>query len=770
MRNWRLAILCLCCGLLVSGCPKGNDDFKQGKRAELLQDYDTALIHYQRALKSDPGNTEYKLKTARVRFEAGQYHVRLGQKALDKGDLQMALAEFQKAMGIDPASAIAQQEVRQTLEQIASQRSAAEASTTPAKPPAEEPLAQGPPILKPISRDGINLKMTNQVKIVYETIGKLAGITVVFDSDFPARSISAELTNVTLEQALDIVSLQSKSFWKPITSNIIFVAPDQIQKRRDYEEQVVRTFYLSNTVLPQDLTEIVTGLRSLLDLKRIQQLNSQNAIIIRDTPDKLALIEKIIQDVDKAKPEVVIDVQVMEARVDRLRDLGIIPGSSVSVGFTPKGATTTPTPATGTGATSTTSASSIALNKLRDLGTDDFSITMPSATANAILSDSHTRIIQNPQIRILDGQQAKLKIGDRVPVATGSFQAGVGVGGGGAGLGINPLVNTQFQYIDTGVNIDITPRVHANREVSMKLSVEVSSVTGTSSIGGIDQPIISQRKIEHDVRLHEGEASILAGLVQVTDTKNLKGWPGLQKIPLIRYLFSSEHLEKLDDEILIVLTPHIVRMPTLTAGNLRTLSAGTETNVQIRRESDVEAPARHTPLNGTNPNSQPMAARGIVPASSNPGAGAPSNGGSDAGRSPKIHFTPETLNLKPGETQTIAIVADDVKDLFSVSMLLQYNPAIISVEEVRHGGFLSGGTQEVALVQRVDKEHGQATISTVRQPNTPGVNGSGTIMGVVVRGVAQGTSKLSIVQILARDSQQRAVTPITGEATLQVQP
>jgi general secretion pathway protein D len=774
MRKCGLAILCLGCALLSSGCPKGNDDFKQAKKAELLQDYDTALIHYQRALKSDPANTEYKLKTARVRFEAGQHHVRLGQKALENGDLQTALAEFQKAMGIDPSSPIAQQEVRQTLELIASKRNADEAASAPPKPPAEEPLAQGPAVLKPISRAPINFKATTQAKTVYETIAKLAGVTVTFDPDFPARTIPVELTNVTLEQALDIVSLQSKSFWKAVTSNIIFVAPDQLQKRRDYEEQVVRTFYLSNTVLPQDLTEIVTGLRQLLDLKRIQQLNSQNAIIVRDTPDKLALIEKIIQDVDKAKPEIVVDVQVMEARVDRLRDLGIIPGSSVTIGYTPKGVTTT-TPTGGTTTTPTT-ASSVALSKLKDLGTDDFSISMPSATANAILSDSHTKIIQNPQIRILDGQQAKLKIGDRVPVATGSFQAGVGVGAvGGAGL-VNPLVNTQFQYIDTGVNIDITPRVHANREVSMKLTVEVSSVTGTSTIGGIDQPIISQRKIEHDVRLHEGEASILGGLVQVTDTKNLKGWPGLQKIPLVRYLFSSEHLEKLDDEILIVLTPHIVRMPVLTAANLRTLSAGTETNVQIRREADIEAPARQTPPVAEKPN--PKVPQGATPTSqtgavsSDSGGAVPAmNSGVPGGsRQPKIHFTPETLDLKPGETRTIAVVADDVKDLFSVSMLLQYNPATISVEEVQHGGFLSGGTQEVALVQRVDKEKGQATISTVRQPNTPGVNGSGTIMGIVVRGVASGTSKLSIVQILARDSQQRPVTPVTAEATLQVQP
>src|SRR6266478_6633488 len=192
----------------------------------------------------------------------------------------------------------------------------------------------------PLSRAPINLKMANDSKIVFDTVGKLAGLTVIYDPDFPARRISVELTNLTMEQALDIVSLQSKSFWRPVTENIIFVIPDQPQKRRDYEEQVIKTFYLSNTVQPQDLTEIVTGLRQLLDLKRIQQLNSQNAIIVRDTPDKLLLAEKMIRDIDKAKPEVVVQVEVLEARTDRLRDLGILPGQTATIAINPNNSTT----------------------------------------------------------------------------------------------------------------------------------------------------------------------------------------------------------------------------------------------------------------------------------------------------------------------------------------------------------------------------------------------------------------------------------------------
>ena len=232
------------------------------------------------------------------------------------------------------------------MDMIAEKNREAEAAAEPRADPGQPTLAAMPPEIKPLSLAPINYKASNDAKIIFDTIGKLAGLTVIYDPDFPARRITADLNNVTLEQALDIVCLQSKAFWKPVTENIIFVIPDQPQKRRDYEEQVIKTFYLSNTVQPQDLTEIVTGLRQLLDLKRLQQVNSQNAIIIRDTPDKLALAKKLIDDIDKAKPEVVVQVEVLQARTDRLRDLGVLPGQQASVAFTPNGTTTTSTPGT----------------------------------------------------------------------------------------------------------------------------------------------------------------------------------------------------------------------------------------------------------------------------------------------------------------------------------------------------------------------------------------------------------------------------------------
>ena len=555
-----------------------------------------------------------------------------------------------------------------------------------------------------------------------------------------------------------------------MTENVIMVIPDQAQKRRDYEEEIVRTFYLNNVSIPQDLTEITTGLRSLLDLKRISQVNAQNAIIVRETPDKMALIDKIVRDIDKAKPEVIVQVEILEARTDNLKNLGIQPGQSASVTINPNNSTST---TSGTTTTSTTTTNNgVTLQQLTHLNQNDVVFTLPGATANFLLTDTATKILENPELRGVDGQSAKLKIGDRVPVATGSFQAGVGVGStAGAGF-VNPLVNTQFQYIDVGVNLDITPHVHANRDISMKVSVEVSAVTGQSSIGGITQPIISQRKVEHEIRLKEGEVSILGGLISRVDTKTLNGWPGLARIPVMRYLFSSDQVERQEDDVLIVLTPRIVRMPDWAKMNLRAISAGTETLPGARRELDVKAPT-------SNPNATPQGPAGVVPgappgpAQANPTPPvAPGNPGAAPQAQvsgPRIRFEPSTMNLSPGQTATIGVVVDNVTDLFSVPMLLQYNPSIIHVEEVRHGGFLSGGTQEIAIVQRADNDHGQAIISATRQPNTAGVNGSGTLLGVVVKGIAPGTTNLSIVQVNAKDSQQKPIPLVTSEATIKVQ-
>ena len=290
---------------------------------------------------------------------------------------------------------------------------------------------------------------------------------MLFDPDYTSRRIKVELNGVTLEEALEITALESKTFWRPVTGNTIFVAQDNPAKRKELEQSVLKTFYLSNLSQPTELQDVVNAIRAVLDVQRVQQLLSQNALVVRGTPDQIALAEKLVEDLDKARPEVIVDIAVLQVSKDKSRTLGLSPPTSATVTLQSNINTTTPTTTT-TGTTTTTTGSSAirdwSLNTLGNLNATDFQVTIPSANLSAVMGDSDTKMLQNPQVRALDNQKATLKIGERVPVATGSFQPGIG------GVGINPLVNTQFQYLDVGVNIDVTPHVHADREVTLKIT------------------------------------------------------------------------------------------------------------------------------------------------------------------------------------------------------------------------------------------------------------------------------------------------------------
>jgi len=517
----------------------------------------------------------------------------------------------------------------------------------------------------------------------------------------------------------------------------------------------VQTFYLRNTTTPAELTEITNGLRQLLDITRLQPIAAENAIVMRTTPDKLMLASKIIDSLDKAKPEVMIQVDVLEARLDREHELGIQPPQSATLSFTPRSAIQ-PQTATTSGSSSGTSTATtpeVTLNNLKHLSTADYSLTLPGATLNALLTDSTTRIIQDPTIRVTDGATAKLSIGDQVPIAVSTLTPGIGVASGGS---LNTLGSTSFQYKDVGVIISVTPRVHPDGEVSLNYSIEVSSVTSQSNIGGIQQPIFSSRKIgPADIRLRDGEVNILGGLITRSETKSLSGWPGVAHIPFLRYFFSNQDNKTEDDEVLIAMTPHVVRMPSITADDIRTLAAGTDTNVRVFQK-DLDGPNAASAQNS--------AAQTGASATASPTPGSPA-----AGAAASLQFQPANISLKPGDTMTVGLAIDNAHDLFSIPLLLKYDPAVIQIEDIRNGGFLSGGTQEIAVVHQVDQQQGQAVVSATRRPNTPGISGTGTLLGIVIKAIAPGTSQLQVVQVNARDSQQKPLPITSGTATIQVQ-
>ena len=752
IRPAAIALLVIAVTLPIGAAESAKSLYKKAKDAEARQNYEAAYDLYKQAYEQKPGDLAYRASYERTRFLAAASHVHRGQLLREAGKLQEALTEFQKAAEIDSSSFIAQQEIRRTQKMI---NDAGNAPPTSAAPPTglqkRVQEAQGPVDLAAISNVPITLKMTEDTKIIYETIGKLAGLNVLFDPDYTSRRVKIELNGVSEQEALEIVALESKTFWRPVTPNTIFVASDNPAKRKEIEQSVIKTFYLANLSQPTELQDVVNALRQILEISRIQPLPSQGALVVRGTPDQIALAEKLVGDLDKARPEVIVEVAIMQVSRDKTRNLGISPPTSATVALQNNINTTTGTSTTTDSSSSTSgTANQINLNRLGNLNATDFVVTIPPATATALFSDSSTKLIQNPQIRAVDGQKASLKIGDRVPVATGSFQPGIG------GVGINPLVNTQFQYLDVGVNIDITPKVHAGREVTLKVSMDISSVTGQSNIGGISQPVIGQRKIEHEIRLKEGEVNIMGGILEDQDIRSLSGIHGLAQIPILKYLFSQTNVEHKENEIVFALIPHVIRARDVTELNEKALEVGTASSIELRRTSQTPPPV---------PGSEAPPAAAQTQAPPQPSQAAPPMAAGAA----SFVFDPASLTQAPGSTFAVNVLLRGAQNIYSVPLQVSYDPKILQVVNVSNGGLLSQDGQPVALVHRDDDTTGALQITATRPPGAAGVSGQGTVVTVTFMAKGSGQSTLAISKGGVRDPAMQAVPVAGAVATVTVQ-
>ena len=742
--------------------------YDKGVDAEARQNYEQAFDDFKEAYSLKPKDLRYRTAFERTRFYAASSEVHRGQILRDAGKFDEAIIQFRKAVETDPSSFIAIQELKRTEQMIKEgQNPPPQAVTSPLRRRLES--AQGPVELAALSNVPITLKVTEKANVIYETVGKLAGINVLFDPEYVPKQVHVELNNVTLEEALGIISFETKTFWRPVTANTIFVAQDNPAKRKELEQNVLKTFYLSNLSQPTELQDVVNAMRTILEVSRIQQLPSQGAIVVRGTPDQMALAQKLVDDLDKAKPEVLIEVAVMQVSRDRAHTLGINPPTSVTVQLQPNISTSSGTTGTTGGTTTTTGSTSsgLNLNTLASLNATDFQVTIPSATASLLMSDNDTKIIQNPQIRALDGQKATLKIGERVPVATGSFQPGIG------GVGINPLVNTQFQYLDVGVNIDITPRVHSGREISMKLSMDVSAVDSYVSIGGISQPVIGQRKIEHEIRLRDGEVSLLGGMMEDSRTKSISGIPGLASIPLLKYLFSQDTSDHRSNEIVFVLIPHIIRGPDTSHGAGDMLDVGTANSISLRLNNTKTvvpvAPAAPVPAptntGGTPPGAAAMGAPGNpqMPAPQHSVAATPGGAGA------MFMFDPPTMTQAKGSTFTVNVMVSGGQNVYSVPVQLNYDPDQLQVVNVSNGGFLSQDGQIVTVAHREDPLTGTMQITASRPPGAGGVSGQGAVVTLTFMAKSPGQSALTITRGGARDPAMQPIAMSGAQAAITIQ-
>ncbi len=772
----------------LSAAESAKTLFQKGVKAEARQDYEAAFEFYKAAYQQKPEELKYRVPFERTRMLSAASKIKRGQKLRDQGSLQEALSVFQQALEVDPSNDLAAQEIRRTEQMMQKGGTGGQATATPpSRQEEEDPLrkrlegASSPVALAQFPDSPITaLEMTEDSKVAYETIGKLAGINVLFDPDYTSRRLSIKLKGVSLQEGLDIVALESRTFWRPVTPNTIFVAQDTQAKRRELEQNVVKTFYLGNVSGPTDLQDIVNAIRTVLEVQRIQQIPSQSAIVIKGTPDQLALASKMIDDIDKSKPEVIVDVWVAQVRRDKLRTLGITPPQTLQVAL--QGTNTTST-GTGTGTTTTTSTGSgLNFNDLQHLNSTNYAVSIDSLKASAILSDADTKIMQNPKIRATDNEKATLTIADKIPIATGSFGTPLGIGTGVGSVG----VNTQFTYTDVGVKMEITPRVHPDGQVTLKASMEISNLNGSQTIGGITQPIISTRKIEHTIRLMDGETNLLGGILEVQDTNTTGGTPFLGEIPILKYLFSSTTKEHITNELVFLLVPHIVRSQELNDLNRRTFDVGTGSGIDLRMAGRQVSPSNVTPTVAAQ--QQPATGAPVTPARQ-PAATVPQQQvpgqqptqqqnaapqGTPAQQQPLkpgqvgLRLEPGAVQQQAGSTFFMTVVLSQGEDIASVPIQISYDPKLFQFVKVTNGDFLAKDGQNVALVYRDDPATGRLQITAQRTPGSQGITGDGTVFNLTFTAKAKGTGAISIAVPGARNSKNQMMSVLGSQSTITV--
>ncbi len=565
-RTWRAAVVAAVC-LVVGACASSNA-LHNGIAAERRQDYDLAVVEFTKAVRLNPDDVEARASLERAKLRASQDHFTKGRRFAATGKLDMALAEFEIAAELNPGSGDIDDELRSTRNKLRSKVAASREGKTELQTLIERARDLPPPGLDLPTGVKMPASLTFRdasSRDVFTGVARLAGISLIFDTAFRDSPVTVDLRNATLDDALNTVAGATRTFFRVTAPKTVVVIPDTPAKRREYEEEVVRTFYLSNA----DLKETMDLLRLVLDARRISPTTATNALTIKDTPERIAAASRVLTAIDKARPEVIIDVELLEVNRTHLAEWGLQIASPSSPGLN------------GSIGVATDSAGAVTLQTLRSLTSSDILLTnLPSLYYRLLKSDSNTRTLANPQLRTSEGLAAQAKFGDRVPVPVTTF-APIATGG----TPQQPI--TSFNYENIGVNIDITPRMHHDDDVSLNLTVSITNISGTG-FGGL--PTFGNREIKTVIRLRDGETNMLAGLIRDEERNALDGVPGLSDIPLVGRLFAHNTKSTTQTDVILTLTPHIIRVLDLTEADLRPFRVGRDSLSPITDLPPLEPP------------------------------------------------------------------------------------------------------------------------------------------------------------------------------------
>ena len=701
---------------VVAGCATGAA-FRQGEQAAHGEDWDSAVEYYRKAVQDDPRNAEYRVALHRAMLNAAREHYARAQALEETGALADAVREYRRAGELDPGNNDALYRAAEVERAI---RDRIEASRPRAPIEDMRDVANretAPPLLDPASAEPLSLRFVDQsVQDILDFIGNATGVNINYDQQFQDRQYSVQLDGVTVAEALDQILMANQYFYKVLGPRNVIVAPETPQKRQQYEDQVIRTFYISNTdvlELSQLLTQIIRGGQPMPVQPQIVPNEFSNTITVRATPAVTAVIEQVIAANDKPRAEIIVDIEILEVNRERAREFGLDLGDySIGAVFAPD---------TNVGELST--APDFGAPPLARAG--DFFFSVPSAAVDFLESDAETRVVAKPQLRGQEGAVLTLNLGEEIPIPTTAFTP---IAAGGAT--VNPL--TSFDYRDVGVNVRMVPRVTFENEIILDLEVENSTLGPNLTVAGQSMPTFGSRSVQTTLRLRDGESNLLAGLLREEDRRSLRGIPGLARLPIIRNLLSSNEDTIRQTDIIMLLTPRIVRTHQLTQEDVSPIRIGTQRNIGVTGPRPlgapppaIDVPAPAVERTGETVEQPPQLA-------DLPTAGA------------RIDVRLPDGNLRAASgPYTVPLSISGASQVSTLTLTLRYDPGLLRVSAVQEGSFMRQGGAEVTFTQQVDRTGGRVDLVLTRPGDQTGASGSGVLAAVVFEALRPGSATLT---------------------------
>ncbi|MGH9236711.1 MAG: secretin N-terminal domain-containing protein [Vicinamibacterales bacterium] len=749
---------------LLAGCAASRS-FGRGQSAARIGDWDTAVNEYRRAVQQEPDNAAYRVALTRAMLSASVAHLDQARRFEEAGQLDDALREYRRASEFDPPNRLLAGKVTELERKIRDTIEAARPRPAVPQPPrpgsAPQPLAN-------LNATVSGLKF-NQASLrdILNTMGETAGVNITYERDFQDRTFSVQLDQVTLGDALQQVLTATGNFYKVVNQRTILVIPDIPTKRAQYDDLVVQTFHLSHS----DSAEVSAFLNNILNIPG-QQANrpgiipnkTANSVTARASASMMPLIERLVRSQDTPRAEILVDVQILEVSKSRTKDFGLnLSDYQISGAFSPE-----VDPRTAEGLTSPAfNANTVS----RGISASDFYLAVPTAAVRFLETDSQTKIVAKTQLRGAEGAQQQLNIGEDIPILSTAFTP---IAGGGSN--VNPL--TSYTYRTVGVKIDMTPRVTYQDEIILDLYVENSARGRDAAVAGQVIPTFTTRNVKTRLRLREGESTLLAGLLQDDERKLLQGIPGIVSIPIIRELFAANNRTVAQTDIVMLLTPRIVRTHELTADDIGPLFIGTQNNLGLTgpppliavNEPAGAAPAAAgavaaaPPVAGPPPIAIPAPAAAAVPPA--PVGGVPQGiavipPGSSAvpgttsvpaaavpgqrAASGQIVLSPPSTDFRVGSgPYNVPITITGASQISNVAVTVTYNPAVLRMRAVAEGSFMRAGGVNATFTQSPDPANGRVDIAIVRAGDMTGVAGTGLLAALLFEPVTAGQANLTV--------------------------